>query len=276
MVLAVPPEKWPELRRSADREGVEATDLGEFVDTGRLDPPLSRRGRRRPVDGLPPRRPPHGRPQGDVHPAARAAGDPARPGRLHGRPARDPWHVGRLQQGVDRPPVRPRGPGADGHQAAGRRARRRAGRRLGGPAGPRARHRGLAVSCGINPRYGRLDPYAMAGCVIDEAIRNCVAVGADPDRIALLDNFCWGNTERPETLGALVLAARGLPRPGPRLRHAVHLGQGQPVQRIHARGAEPGHPADAPHQRHRPGARRPQVRDDGPEGARQRRPARRA
>jgi len=43
--------------------------------------------------------------------------------------------------------------------------------------------------------------------VIDEAVRNCVAVGADPDRIALLDNFCWGNTERPETLGSLVTAA---------------------------------------------------------------------
>ena len=48
----------------------------------------------------------------------------------------------------------------------------------------------------------------MAACVIDEAIRNCVAVGADPERIALLDNFCWGNTERPETLGSLVLAAQ--------------------------------------------------------------------
>ena len=68
--------------------------------------------------------------------------------------------------------------------------------------------RGLAVGCGINPRYGKLDPYAMAACVIDEAIRNCVAVGADPERIALLDNFCWGNTERPETLGSLVLAAQ--------------------------------------------------------------------
>jgi phosphoribosylformylglycinamidine (FGAM) synthase-like enzyme len=71
----------------------------------------------------------------------------------------------------------------------------------------RGSSRGLAVACGINPRFGKLDPYAMAGCVIDEAIRNCVAVGADPDRIALLDNFCWGNTERPETLGSLVLAA---------------------------------------------------------------------
>ena len=67
--------------------------------------------------------------------------------------------------------------------------------------------RGLAVGCGLNPRYGKTDPYQMAACVIDEAIRNCVAVGADPERIALLDNFCWGNTERPETLGSLVLAA---------------------------------------------------------------------
>jgi phosphoribosylformylglycinamidine synthase len=36
-----------------------------------------------------------------------------------------------------------------------------------------------------------------------------VAVGADPARIALLDNFCWGDPKRPETLGSLVAAARG-------------------------------------------------------------------
>jgi phosphoribosylformylglycinamidine (FGAM) synthase-like enzyme len=45
--------------------------------------------------------------------------------------------------------------------------------------------------------------------VCAEAIRNAVAVGADPDRIALLDNFCWGDPLRPETLGSLVEAARG-------------------------------------------------------------------
>ena len=66
---------------------------------------------------------------------------------------------------------------------------------------------GLAVGCGINPRYGDLDPYAMAAAVIDEAVRNVVAVGANPARIALLDNFCWGNTNRPEVLGSLVRAA---------------------------------------------------------------------
>ena len=68
-------------------------------------------------------------------------------------------------------------------------------------------HRGLVIGCGVNPRYGDLDTYAMAASAIDEAIRNCVAVGADPSRIALLDNFCWGDCERPETLGSIVRAA---------------------------------------------------------------------
>ncbi|MEZ6131626.1 MAG: AIR synthase-related protein [Planctomycetaceae bacterium] len=68
-------------------------------------------------------------------------------------------------------------------------------------------NRGLVISCGMNPHFGDLDPYWMAASAIDEAIRNCVAVGADPSRIAILDNFCWGNTERPETLGTLVRAA---------------------------------------------------------------------
>ncbi len=68
-------------------------------------------------------------------------------------------------------------------------------------------NRGLVVSCGMNPCYGDVDPYWMAASAIDEAIRNCVAVGADPSKIAILDNFCWGNTERPETLGTLVRAS---------------------------------------------------------------------
>lgn len=69
--------------------------------------------------------------------------------------------------------------------------------------------RGIAISCGMNPYFGDLDPYHMAQSSIDEAIRNCVAVGADPTRIAILDNFCWGYTDRPETLGSLVRAAIG-------------------------------------------------------------------
>ncbi|MDR0335771.1 MAG: phosphoribosylformylglycinamidine synthase subunit PurL [Planctomycetaceae bacterium] len=67
--------------------------------------------------------------------------------------------------------------------------------------------RGLVLSCGMNPFYGDIDPYRMAASGIDEAVRNAVAVGADPKTITLLDNFCWGNTDRPETLGSLVEAA---------------------------------------------------------------------
>ncbi len=67
----------------------------------------------------------------------------------------------------------------------------------------------FAVGCGIQFRLGRIDPYAMAKAAMDEAVRNLVAVGADPARIAVLDNFCWGNTDRAEELGALVRAAQG-------------------------------------------------------------------
>ncbi len=67
--------------------------------------------------------------------------------------------------------------------------------------------RGLVIGNGMNPHFGDHDPYHMAASSIDEAIRNCVAVGADPKRIAILDNFCWGHTDRPATLGSLVRAA---------------------------------------------------------------------
>lgn len=77
------------------------------------------------------------------------------------------------------------------------------------PGGKGACHRGLAIGCGINPRYGMIDPYAMAWAAIDEALRNVVAVGADPDGVALLDNFCWGNPNLPDRLGGLVRAAQG-------------------------------------------------------------------
>ncbi len=66
----------------------------------------------------------------------------------------------------------------------------------------------IAISCGMNPMYGDIDPYWMALAGIDEAVRNVICVGGRADRIALLDNFCWGNCDRPEVLGALVRAAQ--------------------------------------------------------------------
>ena len=69
--------------------------------------------------------------------------------------------------------------------------------------------RGLALGCGFNPAYGEIDPFAMAISAIDEAVRNVVAVGADPARISILDNFCWGNPSLPDRLGGLVRACKG-------------------------------------------------------------------
>jgi phosphoribosylformylglycinamidine synthase len=66
--------------------------------------------------------------------------------------------------------------------------------------------KGIAISCGINPNYGKISPYWMAASSIDEAIRNNVAVGGR--RIALLDNFTWGNPEKPDRLGSLVQACQ--------------------------------------------------------------------
>jgi phosphoribosylformylglycinamidine synthase len=63
---------------------------------------------------------------------------------------------------------------------------------------------GFAVGNGLNPLYADLDPYAGAAAAIDEAVRNVVCVGADPSRVAILDNFCWGNVTEPHMLGALV------------------------------------------------------------------------
>ena len=68
--------------------------------------------------------------------------------------------------------------------------------------------RGVIVANGINPSYGDLDPYWMAASAIDEALRQVTCVGGRIDRTALLDNFCWGNPDKPDRLAALVRAAK--------------------------------------------------------------------
>jgi len=66
--------------------------------------------------------------------------------------------------------------------------------------------RGVVISCGMNPSYGKIDPYWMTASAIDEAIRNNTAVGGR--RIALLDNLSWGNPEKPDRMGSLARACQ--------------------------------------------------------------------
>jgi phosphoribosylformylglycinamidine synthase subunit PurSL len=207
MVLAVPPDKWPALTELCRAEGVEATLLGQFVDTGRLllryegqivaelsmqflhhgRPTVVREARWTPPEAIPLEPPGHRDFTADLLAVL-----------AHWDVCSKEWIIRQYD-----------------HEVQGSTAiRPLVGANDDGPGDAavvmpvRGSTRALAVGCGINPRYGKTDPYQMAACAIDEAIRNCIAVGASPDRIALLDNFCWGNTERPETLGSLVLAAR--------------------------------------------------------------------
>ncbi|HTV48520.1 MAG TPA: phosphoribosylformylglycinamidine synthase subunit PurL [Phycisphaerae bacterium] len=72
---------------------------------------------------------------------------------------------------------------------------------------PGSRH-GIALAVGCQPRFGDIDPYQMALNGIDEAIRNIVCVGGNPEYTALLDNFCWPKCTDPTHLGALVRACQ--------------------------------------------------------------------
>jgi phosphoribosylformylglycinamidine synthase len=209
MVLALPPESWPRLEALCRSEDVEATVIGRFEATGRLR--LFYEGQA--VADLDMRFLHKGRPatvRQAVVPPAGEQGAPAvaskTPGNLTdvlvqvlGSPnvCSKEWIVRQYDHEVQ----------------GGTVVKPLVGVREDGPGDAAVvtpvlgSWVGLAVGCGLNPRYGDLDPYAMAAAAVDEAVRNVVAVGADPARVALLDNFCWGNTDRPDVLGSLVRAA---------------------------------------------------------------------
>ncbi|VVA44424.1 Phosphoribosylformylglycinamidine synthase subunit PurL [Candidatus Roizmanbacteria bacterium] len=65
----------------------------------------------------------------------------------------------------------------------------------------------VAISQGLYPSYSEINCYQMAGASIDTAIRNLVAAGTNPDKIFLLDNFCWCSSNDPQRLYQLKKAA---------------------------------------------------------------------
>ncbi|MEM7145967.1 MAG: phosphoribosylformylglycinamidine synthase subunit PurL [Verrucomicrobiota bacterium] len=68
----------------------------------------------------------------------------------------------------------------------------------------------MALGLALLPEWGKTDPYAMGAACVDECFRQLVCCGADPERIALLDNFCVGNPDNEEELGALVECVKGM------------------------------------------------------------------
>jgi phosphoribosylformylglycinamidine synthase len=209
MVLAVAPGDWEKLARVAADEGVEATAIGAFTGSGRLvlrwegrtagelDCHFLHEGRpklRLKSRHVPPAVEPTVWRAGSADELAAALLD------VLSLPdvASKEWIIRQYDHEVQGASVvKPLlGPGegpADGTVIRGV---------LG-------RDRGIVLGVGIRHRLGWLDPYQMAAGAIVEAMANCIATGADPAKIALLDNFCWGDTRREDSLGTLVEACRG-------------------------------------------------------------------
>lgn len=68
--------------------------------------------------------------------------------------------------------------------------------------------RAVVLGFGINPLYGKEDPYSMAASVIDESLRNLIAAGGSLKNAAMLDNFCFGDVSCEKGLGDLVAAVK--------------------------------------------------------------------
>jgi phosphoribosylformylglycinamidine synthase II len=68
----------------------------------------------------------------------------------------------------------------------------------------------MAMGLALLPEWGKTDPLAMGKGTVDECVRSLVVSGANPDKIALLDNFCVGNPDNPEELGMLVETCKGM------------------------------------------------------------------
>lgn len=222
MVLAVPPACLAPLKKILEAEDVEGTVVGEFTDSGRL---VVRHGDEKLVDlemdflhhGLPreERRAVWKPPELRSHPSRKLDREAAREAvyRLLSNLniASKEWVIRQYDHEVQgatalKPLV---GPGADGPADACVVWPSPAMCAEDPSERPFSDFTGFAVSNGLNPQYGKLDPYWMACAAVEEALRNLVCVGADPERASLLDNFAWGNPEDPEVLGTLVRAALG-------------------------------------------------------------------
>jgi phosphoribosylformylglycinamidine synthase len=211
MVLAVPPAHLDAFLALCRAEDVEATAIGAFTADGHLR--VAHRGV--PVVDLDMAFLHDGRPQRELEAiwAPQAPSPPAPPS------PPSPLPLSRLLLALLAHPniaSKERIVRTYDHEVRGATVvKPLVGARLDGPGDaavlqPLARSaEGLALGNGINPRYGRIDPYWMALAAVDEALRNVVAVGGNPGRTAILDNFCWGDPRKPDRMAGLVRAAAG-------------------------------------------------------------------
>jgi phosphoribosylformylglycinamidine synthase len=222
MTLAVPPDRLPALLELARTREVEATELGAFTDDGHLevrfgdqvvallpleflhegDPTLRIEAEWTPPPVVPapaPRPLPDGAAEGTADLLAFVARDNLRSGELlartydhevKGLTVVKPW------VGVHRDVPSDASVFMIAHDAL---------------------PHGYALSEAVFPTYSDHDAHAMAQAGVDLAVRRLIAVGARPDRVAALDNYCWpdplpgpSNPDARQKAAQLVRASRGL------------------------------------------------------------------
>jgi phosphoribosylformylglycinamidine synthase subunit PurL len=69
-------------------------------------------------------------------------------------------------------------------------------------------NKAIAVSTDVTPRYVQADPFEGGKQAVAETWRNLTCVGALP--IAITDNLNFGNPEKPEIMGQIVFALKGI------------------------------------------------------------------
>ncbi len=275
MVLSVSPDHWHEFDELCRSEGVEATVIGRFVPTGRLQ---LKYGEHKVADldmrFLHDGRPPVLREAVYAPPATQPLAWPTElPGDFTDTLTRI---LGSLNVASKHWVIRQ----YDHEVQGGSVIKPLVGVANDGPSDAAvvrpvlASQRGLVVACGMNPYYGDFDTYHMAACAIDEALRNCVAVGRRPGADRHPRQLLLGQHGSARDARFARPGRPGLSRPGRRARHAVHQRQGQLEQRIPLRRQRrpaliDRHSALAVDQCPGASGRRDEVRDDGSEGARQ-------
>ncbi len=205
MTLSVPPGKWAEFNDLMQRRGVEATVIGKFEDSGKC---VVEYGGEKVMDvdmeflhnGLPSEKLHTKEPQRETYePVLDEPED--HNDTFHTmlrRPNMSSWEFisqqfdHEVQGGSVIKPLQGAG-GVNGDASVTRPLL--------------SSQKAVVLSQALNPSYSEINPYDMAAAAIDTAVRNAVAAGANPDKIAILDNFCWCSSNEPERLWQLKKAA---------------------------------------------------------------------
>ena len=276
MVLAVAPEQVAEAAKAVRRRGRGGDGARPFRGDGPIAAYLSGEQQVADLDhALSPQRPADGGAAGDV--ATRSAqrsqerSDGAdrrsRPENFNDTLLKILALAERVQQGMDHPPVRSRSAGRQRHQAAGRRARRRARRCGGGDAGAGrvdAAWRSAAASIRVTatsiptrwpppPSMRRCATSSRSGPILRGSLYSTISAGAT--RIAPKCSARWCCAAEACRDVALAYSMPFI------------SGKDSLNNEYHSGGTQHRHSADAAHQRPRPRSGRAPLRDDGPEGA---------